>query len=307
MSVRRAATPLCSVVVPTYQRADLLRHTLESLARQTLPADGFEVVVADDGSTDRTAEVVARYRGRMTLRYHHQADEGYRVAAARNLGIADARGEITVLVDAGVLLASDALAVHLRAHAARPGPSAVVGYVHCFNEDNEDARQIEAESDYADADATIGRFAAAGRWLDLREEFYAAAGDDFGDLPAPWLFWWTCHASAPTALIREVGGFDEAYRSWGAEDVDLAYRLHRAGARVVLAREARSMHCPHPKSYEDNMASAARNYAYFARKYDTPIAHLVPHHHFHDINDLVRERGLPTCAQHRSGLEAAGA
>ncbi|WP_086793573.1 PIG-L deacetylase family protein, partial [Streptomyces thermovulgaris] len=77
-----------------------------------------------------------------------------------------------------------------------------------------------------------------------------------------------------------------------AEDVDLGYRLHTAGARFVLRRDATAIHVPHPKSYEENMRSAAGNYAYFAAKYDTPVAHLVVDHHFHEIEDILRSRGL---------------
>jgi len=131
-----------------------------------------------------------------------------------------------------------------------------------------------------------------GRWLDIREEFYDKYGDDFGDLPAPWLMFWTCNVSAPLEQVRAVGGFDEAYRSWGVEDVDLSYRLHHAGVRFVLNRDACAIHVPHPKSYHDNMVSAAGNYRHFAAKYDTPTAHLLVDNHFFVINDIIRERNL---------------
>ncbi|MFF2078268.1 glycosyltransferase [Kitasatospora sp. NPDC058162] len=287
------APPDCTVIVPTYNRSALLRHTLDSLARQRLaPGGTFEVIVVDDGSADDTAEVVAGYRHRLDLRYFFRKDEGYRVAAARNTGIADARGGICVFVDSGVLLHSGALAAHLAAHRGAEGPIAVTGYVHCFNEGNEDGEQILREIDFTDPDASLRRFTEQRRWPDLRESYYARYGEDLGALTAPWLMWWTCHVSADTAQLRRVGGFDEAYRSWGAEDVDLGYRLHRAGARFVLRRDASSLHVPHPKSYLDNMASAAANYRYFARKFDTPAARLVPDHHFEEIEDILRSRGL---------------
>jgi GT2 family glycosyltransferase len=95
--------------------------------------------------------------------------------------------------------------------------------------------------------------------------------------------------------------FDQAYRAWGAEDVDLAYRLHRAGARFVLNRQASSIHHPHPKSYVENMRSAAGNYRYFAAKYGTPIAELVVDNHFFVINDIIRDRELPACADYLAG------
>ncbi|MFI5678193.1 PIG-L family deacetylase [Streptomyces cellulosae] len=285
--------PACTVVVPTYNRAGLLRHTLESLCRQRLAAgDTFEVVVADDGSTDDTEDTVTGYRDRLDVRCFRQEDEGYRVAKARNVGIEHARGDITVFVDSGVILHSGALAAHLAAHRETDGPTAVIGYVLCFNEGNEDGQEILDALDFEDPDASFARFAAEGRWPDIREDYYERYGEELDRLTAPWLMWWTCNASAATALLRETGGFDEAYRSWGAEDVDLGYRLRTAGARFVLRRDATALHVPHPKSYEANMRSAARNYRYFAAKFNTPVARLVPDNHFHEIEDILRSRGL---------------
>ena len=48
-----------SVIIPTYNRRDLLRETLNSLVQQTYPKNCFEVIVVDDGSTDGTEEIAA--------------------------------------------------------------------------------------------------------------------------------------------------------------------------------------------------------------------------------------------------------
>ncbi|GAA5061828.1 glycosyltransferase involved in cell wall biosynthesis [Thermocatellispora tengchongensis] len=294
-------TIACSVVIPTYNRAELLAHTLRSLTRQTLPAGRFEVLVSDDGSGDDTADVVRSFADRLDLRYFYQEDEGYRLAKARNVGIRHARGEVCVMVDSGVLLSSGCLEAHLAAHAAWPGPVAAIGYVYCFNEDNEDAAQMRRVIDVHDPDATIALLRDRGQWLDIREEFYARYTDEFHDLPAPWLVYWCCNVSAPTGLLREIGGFDEWFVRWGGEDVELAYRLHRAGARFVLSRDAASIHYPHPKVFKDNIANAVINYKYIAEKYGTPITRLLVDNHFFVINDIIRERGLPSCEEYLAG------
>jgi glycosyltransferase involved in cell wall biosynthesis len=288
----RRLPPRCSVIIPTYNRSWLLRHTLDSLVCQSLPRHDFEVVVVDDGSSDDTAELVCGYVDRLSLQYLFQEDQGYRVALARNVGIRHARSEICVFVDSGVLLHSGALAAHVASHEASNTAVAVCGYVYCFNENNEDGALIEKAVDYSDPDAAIADLVAAGAWPDIREEFYSKYGDDFADLPAPWLVFWTCNASAPTRSLAAVGMFDESFKSWGGEDVDLSYRLHRAGVRFMLNRRASSIHCPHPKSYEANMRSAAGNYRYIAAKYANPIAELVVDNHFFLINDIIAERGL---------------
>ncbi|MFI9525730.1 glycosyltransferase [Micromonospora rosaria] len=291
--------PLCSVVVPTYDRMALLRRTLESLTRQDLGVDAFEVLVVDDGSTDDTPAVAREYADRLRLRYFQRPDEGFRVAAARNVGITHATGDVCVFVDSGVLLHSGALRAHLACHAGAT-PTAVVGYVYCFNHNNEDAAQMLAALDFDQPDATIARLIREGRWLDARESFYDQYTEAIHELPAPWLVYWTCNTSARTEQLRRVGGFDEAFRSWGGEDIELAYRLHLDGAHFVVSRDAAAIHYPHEKGHAENKKSGVRNYQYIARRYDTPISRLLepdPPLDFYGLNALIRERGLPDCAE----------
>lgn len=285
--------PECTVIVPTYNRVGHLRRTLDSLVGQDIGVDRFEVVVVDDGSTDDTAALVRRYTHRLNLRYFYQPDEGFRVAAARNVGVAKAEAEICVFVDSGVLLHSGALRAHLDGHAA-DDRTVVVGYVYCFSHDDKAAEQMLSSLDFDDVDSTIEALRAASRWLDIRESFYVGHPGELDDLPAPWLMFWTCNASARTARLRAAGGFDEAFNGWGAEDIDLGYRLHRDGARFVLRRDAGAIHYPHEKDRERNNESAARNYRYMAEKYQSPVIDLLadPTVFFFDINDIIQKRGL---------------
>ncbi|NUS65894.1 MAG: glycosyltransferase [Saccharothrix sp.] len=299
----------CTVIVPTYNRRRLLGLTLDSLARQDLPRDRFEVLVVDDGSSDDTAAVVRGFEDRLDLRYFYQPDEGYRVARARNVGIRHATGEISVFVDSGVLLHSASLSAHVEAHAASPEPLALNGYVYCFNLGNEDARLIREVVDVEDVDSSIASLTRTGAWPDVREPFYTRYSDDFGHLPAPWLMYWTCHASARTEQVRSVGMYDEEFRTWGGEDLDLAYRLHRDGARFGVSREATSIHYPHDKDQGDNARSAQENYRYIAAKYGTPITRLLteePAIRFSLFNEVVEERGLPRCADYPARGRVAG-
>jgi len=286
--------PACSVIVPTYNRMDLLRRTLDSLVRQDCGVDNFEVLVVDDGSTDDTAGVIKSYQEDLDLRGFFQPDEGFRVAAARNVGIAHATADVCVFADSGVLLHSGCLTAHLRSQRSAE-KVATIGYVYCFEKDDADAEAMLATLDFDDPDAVMARLRTEGRWLDGREPFYARYDDVLHDLPAPWLMYWTCNVAARTAQLRAVGGFDEQFRCWGGEDIDLAYRLHRDGARFLLNRDAAAIHYPHPKRYVNYKEGQGRNMRYMADKYRNPITDLLvaepPIGHFH-INDYVLERGV---------------
>jgi len=95
---------LVSVVIPCFRQAHFLADAIESVLRQTY--DRFEVVVVNDGSPDDTAAVASRYPVR------HVDQENAGLAAARNAGLARARGEFVVFLDADDRLLPDALRVN---------------------------------------------------------------------------------------------------------------------------------------------------------------------------------------------------
>jgi len=111
-----------SVVVPTYDRADVLPRAIDSALAQCV--DGLEVVVVDDGSTDHTSDVVAGY-DETAVRYVAQANAG--ANAARNRGIAEARGTYVSFLDSDDELLEGHLAAVL--DALRNSPSACRGAV----------------------------------------------------------------------------------------------------------------------------------------------------------------------------------
>lgn len=97
MEVVFSATPLISVIIPAYNAEKFIAATLDSVLSQTYPH--LEIIVVDDGSQDRTAEIVAAYAQhdrRLTLL--RQSNQG--VAAARNLAIEQSTGEYIAPIDA---------------------------------------------------------------------------------------------------------------------------------------------------------------------------------------------------------------
>jgi glycosyltransferase involved in cell wall biosynthesis len=109
-----------SVIIPSYNCAPFLGDSLESILRQATP--DTEVLVVDDGSTDDTPAVLARYADR--VRVVHGTHGGY--AAARNLGLAHARGEWIAWHDADDVALPDRLARQRELLAARPWLDGIV-------------------------------------------------------------------------------------------------------------------------------------------------------------------------------------
>jgi glycosyltransferase involved in cell wall biosynthesis len=109
-----------SIIVPTYERADTLRHSLPRLLAQDVGQRAFEVIVTDDGSTDDTRDVVES-AGTIYVRGPHAG-----AATARNRAIVRARGKVLVFVDDDAFVAPDFLARHLAIHD-RDGRALVAG------------------------------------------------------------------------------------------------------------------------------------------------------------------------------------
>ena len=105
--------PKVSVIIPTYNRKDFLRETLNSLAQQTYPSDHFEVIIVDDGSTDGTATITAESFP-FILRYFSQSNQGD--ATARNLGARQSQADILVFLDDDILVEPGYLTHLIRAH-----------------------------------------------------------------------------------------------------------------------------------------------------------------------------------------------
>ena len=108
-----------SVIICTYNRADLLGKTLESLTAQTLSRSEFEVIIVDDGSSDHTADTVRAFQDLLPLQYFRQGNAG--LASARNHGIFSSRGEIALFLDDDDVATGSLLEEHMKSHRRYPG------------------------------------------------------------------------------------------------------------------------------------------------------------------------------------------
>ncbi len=129
-----APEPLVSVVIPCFNQGHYLGEAIESVFAQTYPA--FEVIAVDDGSTDNSHEVAARYPD---VRRFRQPNRG--VAAARNLGLAQSRGEMVVFLDADDRLLPNALELGVAAMIKRPHIAFAAGMSRDIGEDGKVLRK----------------------------------------------------------------------------------------------------------------------------------------------------------------------
>lgn len=198
-------TPLVSVVVPAYNAEERLPLCVRALAGQQELSGGLEILVVDDGSTDGTAGAARRAGGAIV----RVVDRGSRggPAAARNDGIAAARGDLVLFTDADCI----------------PDPRFVAEICRPLLDDPE-------VGGVKGAYRTVQRSLAARFAQAEFEERYRMMARlptiDFVD---------TYAAAFRRRVLEEVGGFDTSFPLPNNEDVDLSYRIAAAGHRMVFA------------------------------------------------------------------------
>lgn len=217
-------TPLVSVVIPTYERADLLRRTLGALLRQTLHPAQYEIIVVDNNSADATRQTVERMAtGRSAagrrpvavpdVRYMFEARQG--LSHAKNAGLKAARGSIVAYIDDDALASPDWLRLIVRAfEQVEPAPHVVGGPAFPL-------LLGWRPSWYKDAYETAS-WGEAPRFLDRSDYFYGL------------------NVAFLRTTLLGVGGFDTELGMRGealgfAEDAEVMERLwEHAGGRLSV-------------------------------------------------------------------------
>lgn len=213
--------PDISVLLCSYNRADTLKNCLDALEKQTLSRDRFEVVCVNDGSTDHTSEVMKAALKRLPGSYHeHTKNQG--LAAARNTAIRAARGRLVVFINDDTFPEPDFLEQHIQAHKAHPNKqTAIFGHIGFAREH---AERILSQ--------VLHQHNMLFPLVGTREE-----------VPYDFNYFVTANLSvARQAFVSENIWFDETFRRYGCEDIEVGYRLWKRGYRVYYRPQARVIH-----------------------------------------------------------------
>jgi glycosyltransferase involved in cell wall biosynthesis len=204
------AKPTVSVIIPTYNRAELISKTIENVFQQTYK--DFEIIVVDDGSTDNTIEKLSTWGDR--IRVIRQANAG--PSAARNHGVQQARGEIIAFQDSDDTWMPTKLErqIDLLQRAGNDVPCCLCA----------------AEMHFGTI-RVISSFELA--WL--RPELESGLWTNVAEVLATTSVLFNQCSAIRTAAFKKVGGFNESYRCM--EDYDLSLRLALQGAPWTFISE----------------------------------------------------------------------
>lgn len=216
-----SSRPEFSVIVPTYERMDVLPEVLDAIEAQE-DAPPFELVVVDDGSGDETPDFLEGRTFTVPSRVLRQANAG--PSAARNAGVAAARGRRVAFLGDDTVPSKGWLGAHAAAHEARGGGPelAVIGYTSWHPR-----LRVTPFLDYINEHGL---------------QFGYALIDDREDVP--FNFFYTSNLSLDRQMLLDEP-FDERFPYPAWEDIEVSYRLKNRGLRLIYEPAATVAH-DHP-------------------------------------------------------------
>lgn len=210
-----------SIIIPTYNRLPILEKCLKALEKQKFTdykISNYEIIVVDDGSTDGTLEWLAKNNAQFPhVRAFSQEHQG--PAAARNLGIKEAKGDIIIFIDSDLVVTENFVTAHANAlleGEKKIGSDRLFTYGWVINTCNFENPTVEPYkiTDFSAAYFATGNVAIARKWLE------------------------------------EVGLFDTRFQLYGWEDLELGVRLKKLGLKLIKCPEAVGYHWHPPFNLE---------------------------------------------------------
>lgn len=226
-----------SLIITTYNRPDALDLVLKSVSLQNLMPR--EVIVADDGSTKKTRETLAKWSSKLPLIHSWQPDRGFRGARSRNLATIKTTSDYIVFVDGDCLLPKTFVESHSRLAEPR---KLVAGGRKLLS---------RAQTEYLLANNKGTSFEQAfqgpkflriplGELRNMRTNNIESVR--------------SCNLGIFKDDFLSVSGFDEQFVGWGREDTDLVLRLINSGVNIKSARLAACVaHLWHPEESRESL------------------------------------------------------
>ncbi|WNB90299.1 glycosyltransferase family 2 protein [Bacillus sp. NEB1478] len=280
-----------SIIIPSYNRYPLNLCSLYSLENQTVSAKDIEILFIDDCSTDKTS-YLRHYESRYKFTYIRNLKNKGR-AASRNIGIAKAKGELLLFLDAEMMVEPDFLQNHIDHHHHKNRLVVCGTFYHMgvftmyypdfsTNQVNHIYRlahnhsiplptfkRKEAFPIIKKEDIDSLNFKKLSFHNPYFSEIANAFGDDLEGYGLPWTVFLSGNVSLKKDFLLKTGGFDENFKGWGFEDWELGYRLFKNGARIISRENIKAYHQEHPVPQKFIKFEMLPNFYLFQKKHQT--------------------------------------
>jgi len=236
--------PSCSLVASTYNWPEALRLLLLSVKAQSVFPD--EVIIADDGSTHETKELIAHFQKDFPIPLHHvwQEDKGNRKAMIMNKAIAKAKGDYIIEIDGDIIMHKHFVKDHL--HFAEKGQ-------YLFGSRVTILKQLLPK--IFETKKTHYHFFSKGikkRGRTLHIPFMMRFQKPVAERSRKMR---GCNISFWKSDFIKINGYNEAFEGWGMEDYEMAQRLHNNGVKGRRLKHAGIVYHIYHKEQSKNSVS----------------------------------------------------
>jgi glycosyltransferase involved in cell wall biosynthesis len=286
--------PFASVIVPCFNCASSIRHTLLSLKNQTYPF--YEIIVVDDASTDHSVKILEDLDIDNLIIIRHSFNRG--AAKARNTGAAYAKGEVLIFCDSDFIVPPWYVESHAKSHDVKERKvisgmghwhymvtskhkwsSYEQEFVKEFYQRPSIQDRLEEYSFLRDDDIfhwDLERFKFIPEylkeWVQITGDIYDYYGEEMEHFHLPWLSFCTGNLSLRKEYFMELGGFDVRFRR--LEDWEFGYRFYKSGGTFTFKKDCEAYQQLGPISpHRRNLQLEA--YRLFCRKHTDFEVHLI--------------------------------
>ena len=214
-----------SLIIATYNWPEALELVLESVSKQSLPPS--ELIIADDGSSDRTKKVIDAFRATVPYPVKHiwHEDNGYRLSSIRNKAFLACKGDYIIQADGDIIFHPDFIFDHVSSVAK--GYFIIGGRINLTQEQT--GRALAGEPIKSLDGFGFSKRIKKSRIPIISPFMYGYKSGNF-------MYGFGANISFWTEDVRKVNGFDEDFTGWGLEDSDFISRMMNLGLKKRYLR-----------------------------------------------------------------------
>lgn len=240
-----------SIIIPTYNKLMRLRLALKALEPEV--DESVEVIVVFDGCDkdviDQFHELKLSYKPIEVISEHNIGR-----ARARNKGIEAATGEVIFFLDDDRLVNPGYVKAHLELHEK--------GYGVVLGQRNQLFMKESDIASYYEDPTNLFEYCEQNGEIEVYAFGHGASS------PIRWMNFFTGNVSVDRKDLLEVGCFDEFFKKWGHEDLDLGIRLYLKGVRYGYTTKGNNYHLMHDSNFDKKREQSAMNLRYMIGKYN---------------------------------------
>lgn len=254
-----------SIIMPTYNQSSRLYLTLLSLQESINSIDfiNVEVIIIDDGSTDKTEKVIMDFSSTLPIKYFKNPQNLGR-AYSRNIGIKHSSSDLLLFLDSDRIVSKNLIANHYKFHSKHKNSVGIgqIKDIYISNLNTIEELVLKQISKLSLHSRNYPYWSKIQSFLDNNNEFKFINS---------WLACLVGNMSINKKLLIKVGGFDTKFNNWGFEHFELGYRLvNLEKTKFFKVENAESYHIAHKreKNFYENHIIESQNYFY--KKHQNP-------------------------------------